>query len=64
MDDKDKIICSFCDSDHVSLYSPYGTAQLVRQFYCHDCKSVFEFIRWRNTNQDNHIEHSMRFIQH
>ncbi|WP_429842918.1 hypothetical protein [Brevibacillus sp. FIR094] len=39
--------CSFCDSTDVTLMSPFGTAQLVRQYYCNACKSVFEFIRWQ-----------------
>lgn len=47
---KDKMIphCSFCDSGDVSIYSSFGTAQLVRQYYCHQCHSVFEFIRWQD----------------
>ncbi|GAD14909.1 conserved hypothetical protein [Geobacillus kaustophilus GBlys] len=26
----------------------FGTAQLVSQYYCHQCKSVFERVRWRD----------------
>lgn len=43
--------CSFCDSDDVSQLSSFGTAQLVSQFYCNQCKSVFEFIRWQKVKQ-------------
>jgi hypothetical protein len=39
--------CCFCESENVTLISPFGTAQLVRQYYCRSCKSVFEFIRWQ-----------------
>ncbi|KKB36634.1 PaaD-like zinc ribbon domain-containing protein [Bacillus thermotolerans] len=40
--------CSFCDSDNVDKIAPFGTAQLVSQYYCNSCHSVFEFIRWQN----------------
>jgi formate dehydrogenase maturation protein FdhE len=43
--------CPFCDSTDVAMMSPFGTAQLVRQFYCNACKSAFEFIRWQ-TDED------------
>jgi len=39
--------CPFCESEDVVLHSNFGTAQLVRQYYCNSCRSVFEFIRWR-----------------
>jgi hypothetical protein len=42
------IQCSFCDSTDVTLMSLFGTAQLVRQYYCNHCHSVFEYIRWQN----------------
>jgi formate dehydrogenase maturation protein FdhE len=42
------IQCSFCDSTDVALMSLFGTAQLVRQYYCNHCHSVFEYIRWQN----------------
>ena len=47
---RDKVVphCSFCNSENVSIYSSFGTAQLVRQYYCQECHSVFEFIRWQN----------------
>jgi transposase-like protein len=39
-------ICPFCGSEQVTLKSPFGRAQLVRQYYCHTCRSLFERIRW------------------
>ncbi|WP_456151916.1 PaaD-like zinc ribbon domain-containing protein [Effusibacillus pohliae] len=44
--------CPFCNSSEVSLHSPFGTAQLVRQYYCHSCRSVFEYVRWQNTVEE------------
>ncbi|WP_438821125.1 hypothetical protein [Desertibacillus haloalkaliphilus] len=43
--------------------APFGTAQLVRQFYCNDCKSVFEYIRWRDEGQNEHRDHSKKLIR-
>lgn len=39
--------CAFCQSKNVDKIASFGTAQLVRQYYCNDCQSVFEFIRWQ-----------------
>ncbi|WP_425482030.1 hypothetical protein [Cytobacillus depressus] len=44
------IQCSFCSSEDVEKISSFGTAQLVRQYYCSSCKSVFEYIRWQETH--------------
>ncbi|MGR6116603.1 PaaD-like zinc ribbon domain-containing protein [Aeribacillus composti] len=46
--DKYVVHCSFCDSTNVKKIAVFGTAQLVSQYYCNQCKSVFEFIRWQN----------------
>ncbi|MFC0560733.1 PaaD-like zinc ribbon domain-containing protein [Halalkalibacter alkalisediminis] len=59
----EKPFCSFCNSENVNLIAPFGTAQLVRQFYCGDCKSVFEYIRWRDEDQNKHTEHSKKWIR-
>ncbi|WP_198936750.1 PaaD-like zinc ribbon domain-containing protein [Domibacillus epiphyticus] len=48
--EQDKAHCPFCDSEDVALMSSFGSAQLVRQFYCHECSSAFEFIKWRETD--------------
>jgi len=44
---KENAQCSFCSSEDVKKISSFGTAQLVRQYYCNECKSVFEYIRWQ-----------------
>ncbi|WP_444544705.1 PaaD-like zinc ribbon domain-containing protein [Siminovitchia terrae] len=42
--------CSFCESEDVSRMASFGTAQLVSQYYCNNCRSVFEFIRWQKAD--------------
>lgn len=54
--DEKKPHCSFCDSHDVEIYSSFGTAQLVRQYYCNSCKSVFEYIRWQEDNKVSNKE--------
>ncbi|WP_438823904.1 PaaD-like zinc ribbon domain-containing protein [Bacillus sp. JJ1566] len=44
---KENVQCSFCSTNNVKKISSFGTAQLVRQYYCNECNSVFEYIRWQ-----------------
>jgi hypothetical protein len=52
LDEGKKPHCSFCDSTNVQMMSRFGTAQLVRQYYCISCRSVFEFVRWQEEDED------------
>ncbi len=45
---RERVCCSFCGSANVAKMSLFGTAQLVSQYYCKQCKSVFEWVRWRS----------------
>lgn len=38
--------CPFCGSTNTAKQSDFGTSVMVRQFYCHHCRSVFEWIKW------------------
>lgn len=42
-----EVKCAFCSSSEVEKISSFGTAQLVRQYYCNNCRCVFEYIRWQ-----------------
>lgn len=59
----EKPFCAFCESENVELIAPFGTAQLVRQFQCNDCQSVFEYLRWRTEDTNEHIENSRKLIR-
>lgn len=59
----EKPFCAFCNSENVKLIAPFGTAQLVRQFHCNDCNSVFEYLRWRTEDKDEHTEISRELIR-
>ncbi|MEH7081538.1 hypothetical protein V7139_02185 [Neobacillus drentensis] len=54
MSDQTKAIqCSFCSSENVEKISSFGTAQLVRQYYCNSCRTVFEYVRWQASQSNN-----------
>jgi hypothetical protein len=54
MSEENKAIrCSFCSSSDVEKISSFGTAQLVRQYYCNNCRTVFEYIRWQAEQSNN-----------
>ena len=40
--------CAFCDSTDTELISLFGQALLASQYYCRNCHSVFEAVRWTN----------------
>ena len=48
-----KIRCVFCDSEAVELFSLYGGTLLGSQYYCRDCRSIFEVVRFGDDPDDN-----------
>ena len=41
-----KIKCVFCDSAEVEFFSLYGQTLLGSQYYCRNCRSIFEVVRF------------------
>lgn len=39
--------CAFCDSNETELISLFGQFLLASQYYCHNCHTVFEAVRWK-----------------
>jgi len=39
--------CPFCDSSDTEQFSAFGSALSVSQYYCRDCHTVFEWMKWR-----------------
>lgn len=48
-----KIECVFCDSDQVELFSLFGQTLLGSQYYCNNCKSIFEAVRFDDDDLEN-----------
>ena len=41
-----EIKCAFCESTDVELFSLYGQTLLGTQYYCNNCHSIFEVVRF------------------
>lgn len=46
----DAATCPFCGTSDVMMISPFGKMQLVMQYYCNVCRTVFERIKWREAS--------------
>jgi hypothetical protein len=44
--DLPKKTCPFCGSRDTEKQSDFGTSVMVKQYYCRGCKTVFEWIKW------------------
>ena len=38
--------CPFCDNRRTELHSPFGPQLSVATYWCHDCQTAFEFVKW------------------
>ena len=45
--------CPFCDSTDNELFSLFGQTLLGTQYYCRNCRTVFEAVRWEESEQDD-----------
>lgn len=43
----DSVACPFCGSDDTEQFSAFGSAISTSQYYCIDCRTVFEFMKRR-----------------
>ena len=39
--------CPFCESENTEVFSSFGGQASTCQYYCNDCRTVFEAMRWR-----------------
>jgi hypothetical protein len=46
-----KKACPFCGSTDTQKQSDFGTSVMVRQFYCSGCRTVFEWIKWGDSDK-------------
>lgn len=42
----ESVPCPFCDGTRTEQFSAFGSAVSVSQYYCRDCRSVFEWMKW------------------
>jgi len=44
----DSVECPFCDGSDTELFSAFGSALSVSQYWCRRCRTVFEWMKWRD----------------
>lgn len=42
------VACPFCDGSETEQFSAFGSALSVSQYYCRDCRTVFEWMKWHD----------------
>lgn len=47
-----KIVCPFCDSADNELFSLFGQTLIGSQYYCNQCHTVFEAVRWESDTSE------------
>ncbi len=45
------IACPFCDSPDTELFSLFSQFLLASQYYCRNCRTVFDVVRWEDHPQ-------------
>jgi hypothetical protein len=38
--------CPFCDGVHTELHSPFGPQLSVATYWCNDCRTAFDYVKW------------------
>ncbi len=41
--------CPFCGGSETEQFAAFGSAASTSQFYCRPCRSVFEYLKWRES---------------
>jgi rubredoxin len=44
----DSVVCPFCDGTETEQFSAFGSALSVSQYWCRSCRTVFEWMKWRD----------------
>jgi hypothetical protein len=54
MSDNDEahIRCPFCGSSDHELFSLYGQTLIGSQYYCKSCRTVFEAVKWEDSEEE------------
>jgi hypothetical protein len=42
----ERVACTFCDREETELHSPFGTALSVATYWCRECRTAFEWVKW------------------
>jgi len=42
------VVCPFCSETETEQFSAFGSALSVSQYWCRKCRTVFEWMKWRD----------------
>ncbi|MGH7599062.1 MAG: hypothetical protein ACREOI_22125 [bacterium] len=49
------VACPFCGSKETQQETDFGTALAYAQFYCRQCRTPFEWLKWEDKNSEGAI---------
>lgn len=49
-----RVTCPFCGSNNNELFSLFGQTLIGSQYYCQECRTVFEAVRWETHDPETH----------
>ena len=44
--------CPFCEGTRTELVNPFGSQLSVSTYWCLDCRSPFEIMKWKGSSQE------------
>lgn len=47
----ERVACPFCGRENTELHSPFGPQLSVATYWCQDCHTAFEWLKWKATPQ-------------
>ncbi|MCG3118226.1 MAG: hypothetical protein ALAOOOJD_00389 [bacterium] len=49
------VACPFCGATETRRETDFGTTLAYAQFYCHACRTPFEWIKWDDKNSETDL---------
>lgn len=46
--------CPFCDGYDTQLFSPFGSQLSVSTYWCNQCHTAFEKLKWTRSSKPSH----------
>ncbi len=50
--------CPFCGGEETEQFAAFGSAVSTSQYYCRPCRTVFEYMKWRDEPPTSEEEES------
>ncbi len=55
--------CPFCASTNTRKESDFGTTLAYAQYYCQDCRTMFEWLKWEEGTDDKQLPEFLRGLR-